>query len=324
MLIIRYATLSDTNAIHEIHRSDIHEWKASTIDDEGVRYKRPATWEECSLLDRWEHGGAWMSPELCAIHLNRILQQGHIPLVAEMDGKVVGEMELYLEEDGEYGFHANLSVFYLHADYRGQGIGSLMMQDAYELLQQIGCEAMTTYNPAVPAFYERHGLCLHDETVRLTLSTQRMQTPWHSRTASVTQVETTGEPSLKNKQIQSGRILSPVQLLQLLKDEEEPGFYALDFHLRPAEMSFRLSKGLTRAFCVLRDRTGDYENPLVHLWADDLSEDLVGAVINRAARMNIPQLTFLVKPEQVAYFAGFNVISQGPGTKVHYKEISID
>lgn len=112
-----------------------------------------------------------------------------------------------------------------------------------------------------------------------------------------------------------------MQLLQLLKDEEEPGFYALDFHLRPAEMSFRLSKGLTRAFCVLRDRTGDYENPLVHLWADDLSEDLVGAVINRAARMNIPQLTFLVKPEQVALFAGFNVISQGPGTLIYQKDL---
>jgi GNAT superfamily N-acetyltransferase len=52
-----------------------------------------------------------------------------------------------LKKTAEYGFHANLSVFYLHADYRGQGIGSLMMQDAYELLQQIGCEALTTYNP---------------------------------------------------------------------------------------------------------------------------------------------------------------------------------
>jgi len=89
-------------------------------------------------------------------------------------------------------------------------------------------------------------------------------------------------------------------------------------------MSFRLSHGLTKAFCVLRDRTGDYDNPMVHLWAVELSEDLVGAVINRAARMNIPQLTFLVKPEQVALFAGFNVISQGPGTQIHYKEISID
>ncbi len=321
MLTIRYATLSDTQAIHEIHRSDITQWKASYTDETGQRHKREATWEECSLLDRWEHGGAWMSPELCAIHLNRILQQGHIPLVAELDGMIIGEMELYLEEDGEYGFHANLSVFYLHVDYRGQGIGSLMMQDAYELLQQIGCEALTTYNSAVPAFYERHGLSLHDETVRLTLSTQRMQTPWHSRTASVTQVEFTGEPSLKTKPIQSGRILSPVQLLQLLKDEEEPGFYALDFHLRPEEMSFRLSNGLIKAFCVLRDRTGDYENPLVHLWADDLSEDLVGGVINRAARMNIPQLTFMVKPEQVALFAGFNVISQGPGTLIYQKDL---
>ncbi len=104
MLILRYATLLDTNAIHEIHRSDIHEWKASTIDDEGVRYKRPATWEECTLLDRWEHGGAWMSPELCAIHLTASCNKAIFLLWQKWMARSSCELELYLEEDGGIWF----------------------------------------------------------------------------------------------------------------------------------------------------------------------------------------------------------------------------
>lgn len=58
-----------------------------------------ASYEELSVEERWSHGGPWMSIETCSIHLNYLLTNNQYPLVAEINGRIVGELELYIGEE---------------------------------------------------------------------------------------------------------------------------------------------------------------------------------------------------------------------------------
>ncbi|MCE5196351.1 MAG: GNAT family N-acetyltransferase [Negativicutes bacterium] len=307
MLLVRFATLADTLGIHEVHRSDVKVWHHRLTEADGSQRRVEAEWRDCSLLDRWEHGGAWMSPELCAIHLNRLLLQGHIPLVAELNGKIVGELELILGDDPLYGYNANLSVMYIHADYRGQGVGTLMMQDALELLGQIGCTTLTTYDPAAATFYEKFSMQKEMEYYQVNVNTQPPQTsPLRVRTVSLRRLwQTRADSALFAQNLLSGRIVSQTQLLQLLSDEEDPGEYAIDFNLRPKEMSFVLQEGSEKSLCVLRDRTGLYDTAAVHLWGRRLTAGLIAAVLRRAQQLRINHLAFSVRSEDLALFEPF-------------------
>ncbi|HZW48774.1 MAG TPA: GNAT family N-acetyltransferase [Bacillota bacterium] len=319
MLLVRFATLADTQGIHEVHRSDVKVWHQRLTEEDGSRPRIEAAWQDCSLLDRWEHGGAWMSPELCAIHLNRLLLQGHIPLVAELNGEIVGELELIIGDDPLYGYNANLSVMYVHADYRGQGVGTLMMQDALELLGQIGCETLTTYDPAAASFYEKFAMQKETDYYKIMVATQRLPAqPIRSRTISLRKLwQTLKDSTLFSQNLLSGRIVSQTQLLQLLSDEEEPGEYAINFNLRPIEMSFILQDGTDKVLCVLRDRTGIYETAAVHLWGKKITPEIIAAIIRRAYRMKISNLAFCVKEEDLPLFDNFTHTAAVAATTVY-------
>jgi len=319
MLLIRFATLEDTQGIHEVHRSDVKVWHHRLTEEDGSHPRIEADWRDCSLLDRWEHGGAWMSPELCAIHLNRLLLQGHIPLVAELNGKIVGELELIIGDDPLYGYNANLSVMYIHADYRGQGVGTLMMQDALELLRQIGCETLTTYDPAAASFYEKFAMQKEAIYYKIIAASQNLsQSPMRSRTISLRNLwQNQKSSALLSQNLLSGRIVSQTQLLQLLSDEEEPGEYAIDFNLRPMEMSFILQDGTDKSLCVLRDRTGLYETAAVHLWGKQITPELIAAILRRAYRMKINNLAFCVKEADLPLFENFTNTAPAAATTVY-------
>jgi len=101
---IRYANLNNVRDIVEVY--------VSCGPDSGVWYKgfggekREASYEELSLFERYMNGGPWMSVETCAVHVNDMLLHGHHPIVAEVDNKVVGEIEVFYRRFGfEHSFN---------------------------------------------------------------------------------------------------------------------------------------------------------------------------------------------------------------------------
>jgi len=151
-IVVRPAMLSDAAAITAIHCSNVETWRRGGRGE-------PVPYEALSLHDRWLHGGPWMSVETCAVHLNRWLRTGHPLLVAELEGEVVGEAEFVVNpEPAPYGPALHLSLLFVHADHRGQGVGRALIEAGLRLAQERGCGMLTTQpeQPAEP-FYRRVG-----------------------------------------------------------------------------------------------------------------------------------------------------------------------
>ena len=312
MITIRYATLADTAEITAIHVSDISQWQRSFFDDEGERQRVAATYEECSLIDRWEAGGPWMTPELCAIHLNRLLKSPHIPLVAELEGRVIGELELFIGQDELYGHNCNLSVFYVHQDYRGRGHGSILLEEAIVLARELQCDTFTTYHPDIPAYYERMGLALERTLKLVVVPTLAGKTLLPARRHAVPPLS-----RLRGKAILSGRIVSREQLHWMLLDEGAPGSYAIPAAWRGEEMSYKVGQGAESSYVTFRDRTGRNPWAFVHLWGAAWSPELIQSVLVLGHRVGFSALHFMVAEEDLPYLSPFAPSTIAEGTTIH-------
>ncbi|WFO74827.1 GNAT family N-acetyltransferase [Desulfurococcaceae archaeon MEX13E-LK6-19] len=154
MLYIRMASLDDVKGIVEVHCSGVDKWY-KWVDGRRIE----ASYDELSVLDRWGHGGPWMSIETCAIHINYVLVHNQYPLVALLDGKIVGELELYIgKEKGVLGKTAFIDILEVHRDYRRRGIGRSLVNKAIEIAKERNCDTVSVW-PAKEAvgFYKKCG-----------------------------------------------------------------------------------------------------------------------------------------------------------------------
>lgn len=149
-LNVRPARLDDAAAITAVHCSTVSEWR-----DPHTRQAVP--YAALDLFGRWYNGGPWMSVELCALHLNALLRAGPAPLVAEVDGCIIGEAEyVFNSEPPPFGPALHLSVLYIHQEWQRQGVGRALLDAGLELARQQGFPALTTQpEPEARAFYRR-------------------------------------------------------------------------------------------------------------------------------------------------------------------------
>ncbi len=149
--IIRPARLDDAAAITEVHCSTMTTWRAP-----GSQPSVPYT--SLDLFGRWYNGGPWMSVETCAIHLNHLLREGHVGLVAEYAGRVVGEAEYYINrEPGEYAA-LHLSILYIHAHWQRQGVGRALLEAGLDYARALDLPALTTQpEPEASGYYQKLG-----------------------------------------------------------------------------------------------------------------------------------------------------------------------
>ncbi|WP_240910562.1 GNAT family N-acetyltransferase [Thermococcus sp. GR6] len=156
-LNVRIASLEDAAGIVDVHRSGVERW----LKREDGRV-REARYEELSIRERYLHGGPWMSIESCAVHLNNLLLNGHLPVVAEIDGRIVGEAELLISEEpvnGRIERIAHLDVIEVHREFRGRGIGRVIVEFLEELASDMGCTLLTTNpDPDAVGFYQKIGV----------------------------------------------------------------------------------------------------------------------------------------------------------------------
>lgn len=154
-LDIRLATLDDVKGITDVHCSDIDEWfKIEQGKKVAVPYDRLSIWE------RYEHGGPWMSIETCAIHLNYLLLAGQYPIVVEIKGRIIGELELYAgQEKGVLGKTAFIDILEVHKNFRRRGVGRKLVDFANKIAEEMDCETLSVWpdENAIP-FYKKCGI----------------------------------------------------------------------------------------------------------------------------------------------------------------------
>jgi len=63
-------------------------------------------------------------------------------LVADVDGRVVGTIEVAKAYKARFGFFAVVRRFVVHPDYRGRGIGGALIREALEEAERKGCNAI--------------------------------------------------------------------------------------------------------------------------------------------------------------------------------------
>lgn len=150
-VVVRLASLDDASAVVGVYCSDVERW----LDSRG----KSRRYEELSVAERFMHGGPWMSIETCSVHLNYLLTHGQYPLVAEVNGRVVGELELIVGPDDVLGMTAHIDVLMVHREHRRRGIGRALVEKAREIGEARGCDALSVCaERRAVGFYQRLGL----------------------------------------------------------------------------------------------------------------------------------------------------------------------
>ncbi|MBP1910991.1 GNAT family N-acetyltransferase [Thermococcus stetteri] len=139
------------------------EIRVATLDDVRGIVDVPTAGEKLSGLsvrERYLRGGPWMSVETCAVHINALLLEGQYPIVAEVNGRTVGEAEVFLSEEpinGEMRRIAHLDVIEVHPDFRGRGIGRALIGHIEERFKR-EAELLTTQpDEEAIGFYKKIG-----------------------------------------------------------------------------------------------------------------------------------------------------------------------
>ena len=154
-LIVSKASLDDVKDIVEVYCSSIKEW-FKYVNDRRVQ----ARYEDLSVSERFDHGGPWMSIETCSVHINYLLTSGQYPLIAILNDKVIGELELYVGyERGVLGKCGFIDALEVHNNFRRRGIGRRLVYEAMKISEDLGCDTIAVWpNPEAIDFYKRCGI----------------------------------------------------------------------------------------------------------------------------------------------------------------------
>ena len=168
-ITIRLATLQDTAAICAIHASYITAWQRVNADGQLVN----AGYEDLTLFERWLHGGHWLSMEMAAIHLNRLLAGGGTVLVAVVDGAVLAMAELYDSEEAiPFGHCLHIVALAAHRDYARKELEAALLDYAIQIAEATRCVRLTYASTNLPDFYASRGFRLLQSGRQVRFRTQ--------------------------------------------------------------------------------------------------------------------------------------------------------
>jgi len=157
MIRTRRATIRDLSSLVDINKSDIAEWHHFDRHGRGAK----ATYKELTEWERTMHGGPWMSLQPLRRYWSFAQKLGIICLVAEMDGRVVGHLDVIPTRELELGEYFYLDVFIVHSLYRRRGAGTELLKAAESLAIEKGLPKMIVF-PAAESLaaaktYEKFG-----------------------------------------------------------------------------------------------------------------------------------------------------------------------
>lgn len=151
---VRQARLDDAQVVSGLFRAHIQTWQR--MDANGQVQDVP--YEALTIYERWLHGGAWMSVETGAIHLSHLLRGAGLPLVAELDGRVLAYTEAYAgNEPAPFGNHLHVANPTLHPN-ADAGLDDALIIYTLDQAKALKCQQVTVSFalPELKVLYERH------------------------------------------------------------------------------------------------------------------------------------------------------------------------
>ncbi|ASJ04274.1 GNAT family N-acetyltransferase [Thermococcus barossii] len=113
------------------------------------------------LYERYSKGGPWMAVETCAVHINNLLLDDQLVALAELNGTIVGEVEVLFSEEriaGRVRKIGHVDVIEVHPGYRGRGIGRLLLEFVEEIARERKVEMLTVQpDKSAEGFYRKLG-----------------------------------------------------------------------------------------------------------------------------------------------------------------------
>lgn len=155
-ITVRQAILADALSITDLYRASVESWTQTDADGEKI----PADYNDLTLFERWQNAGPWASVEMCAVHLANLLRgTDGIPLVAEVEGEVRAEAEIYIGQEPEpFGHHINIARMVIHPEYDDIGLGSALLTYVLQIAEAIHCKRVTVARVELDApLYEHYG-----------------------------------------------------------------------------------------------------------------------------------------------------------------------
>ena len=154
-ITVRQANLADAAHISALHNANVPTWTRRTLNGDEI----PIHYDDLSLFERWRIGGPWASVEMCAVHLANLLRGSDgIPLVAEIEGEVGAEAEVFIGQEPEpFGHHINISRLVVHPNFADTGLTSALLTYIQQIGKAIRCKRVTVADgEAGAALYEHH------------------------------------------------------------------------------------------------------------------------------------------------------------------------
>lgn len=128
-IMVRMGTSDDISSLVEVECSDVEEWYHYSSEGRGEQ----ASYDELSSLERYMHGGPWMDSTALKKYWKTIERLGIIPLVAEIEGKVVGHLDVIFSDELPLGDFLYLDVLMVHNSYRRRGVARTLIREAERL-----------------------------------------------------------------------------------------------------------------------------------------------------------------------------------------------
>ncbi len=154
-ITVRQAVLSDAAPISALHLANVQAWTRRDVYGQDI----PAELGDLTLFERWLVAGPWASVEMCAVHIANLLRGADgIPLVAEVNGQIGAEVEVFIGREQEpFGHHLNVTKLAVHPDFSDVGLGSALLTYVQQIGEAIRAKRLTIADASDDAaLYEHH------------------------------------------------------------------------------------------------------------------------------------------------------------------------
>lgn len=126
---VRVGTTDDVDALVEVECSDIEKWYHYSSKGRGDE----AQYDSLSSMERYMHGGPWTDRESLIQYWEYIERLDVIPLVAEINGRIVGYIDVLFSDELPLGSFLYLDVLMVHRDFRRRGVATALIKESERL-----------------------------------------------------------------------------------------------------------------------------------------------------------------------------------------------
>lgn len=258
---IRNATPDDTEQIYEVHDSN-------------------------GESDEWDDIAC------CREQIEWMVQFDAASVVAEVDGRIVGEMKIWWGEDvSELGSSLDVSTLYVHRDFQGRGVGSELIRWAARVSRQHGCDGVTVWpNEDSAAFYQKQGF-----EDGLELQEFRVDPAGFSADGDfgMTAVRLADMDPPAGCDLATQRILHPSQRWRDLVAQEADTSFVVDGERRSPILAYTGMNGGDLAVYRLFYWRNDPARAELYLWSSNPTDTVLSACIAQARELGLRTVSIL-------------------------------